>query len=231
MSASTILIVEDDANIRLGLEEVLTSEGFHVVSCDRGDSVVEVTAQKHHPDLIILDVMLPGRSGFDACKDLRKSGVTAPILMLTAKGQEIDKVIGLESGADDYITKPFGIRELIARVNAHLRRSRMPSEDLSAAAFKIGDAEVNPKTFELSVNGAKETLTPKELELLRFFYQRRGEALSRDELLQQVWGVHYFGTTRTLDQTVAQLRKKIGDSGSQPKTILTVHGIGYKLAD
>ncbi len=227
-----ILVVEDDPGIRLGLLEVLKREGFESAACERGDAAV-AAVQRENPDLVILDVMLPGRSGFDICRDLRKAGNKVAILMLTAKGQEMDKVIGLDSGADDYVSKPFGLRELVARLHALLRRT--PGGDASAegdaAVFRIGAAEVDPARFELRLNGQTESLTPRELALLLCFHRHRGRVLTRDDLLNKVWGVNYYGTTRTLDQTVAQLRKKIGDGGGNPTTLLTVHGVGYKLAD
>ena len=226
-----ILIVEDDPHILLGLEEVLKSDGFEVAFCDRGDQAVEAVG-KHCPALILLDVMLPGLSGYDICKQLRARKFTAPILMLTAKGQEIDKVVGLDLGADDYVTKPFGVRELLARIRALLRRAEVvASSDSSAeSSFQIGSAIIDPKTFQLKRGNAVEELTAKELKLLQLFFAHPGEVLSRDRLLNDVWGYNYYGTTRTLDQVIVQLRKKLGDNGNEPKHLLTVHGVGYKLA-
>jgi DNA-binding response OmpR family regulator len=225
-----ILIVEDDPHILLGLEELLKSEGFQTATCTRGDQAVASVA-RHHPSLIILDIMLPGLSGYDICKELRKNQLKTPILMLTAKGQELDKVIGLELGADDYVTKPFGVRELLARIHALLRRSNgSAAEDTpDSAPFKIGDATIDPKTFQLRRGKEVEELTAKELKLLQIFFSHPGEVLSRDRLLNDVWGYHYYGTTRTLDQVMVQLRKKLNDSGEQPRHLLTVHGVGYKL--
>jgi DNA-binding response OmpR family regulator len=225
-----ILIVEDDPHILMGLEEVLTSEGFAVASCNRGDHAVDAVG-KHRPALIVLDVMLPGLSGYDICKQLRGRKVSTPILMLTAKGQEIDKVVGLDLGADDYVTKPFGVRELLARIQALLRRGG-PARSAGAAsdvAFKIGDATIDPKTFQVKRGKAVEELTAKELKLLQLFHAHPGEVLSRDRLLNDVWGYNYYGTTRTLDQVIVQLRKKLGDNGGSPRHLLTVHGVGYKL--
>ncbi len=225
-----ILIVEDDPHILLGLEEVLKSEGHDVATCNRGDEAVAAVG-KFQPALIVLDVMLPGASGYDICKQLRAKKISTPILMLTAKGQEIDKVVGLDLGADDYVTKPFGVRELLARINALLRRrggdasSSAPSE----APFQIASATIDPKTFQVKRGRAVEELTAKELKLLQFFHAHPGEVLSRDRLLNEVWGINYYGTTRTLDQVIVQLRKKIGDNGGEPKHLLTVHGVGYKL--
>ncbi len=234
-----ILIVEDDPHIRFGLSEVFQSEGYAVAACERGD-VVEETMARELPDLLVLDIMLPGRNGYEICKGLRRRGVRLPILMLTSKGQEIDKVVGLDCGADDYVTKPFSVRELVARVNALLRRCEM---DRAAAGgggtrggdgkarepIQVGSATVDLKTYEVSLNGSRERLTPKEIEVLRYLDKRRGEVASRDEILDAVWGIQYYGTTRTLDQCVAQLRKKLGDAGASPRYLITVHGVGYKL--
>ena len=226
-----ILVVEDDPHILLGLEEILKSEGFEVATCHRGDAAIDAFS-KHRPALLLLDVMLPGLSGYDICKQLRAKKVATPILMLTAKGQEIDKVVGLDLGADDYVTKPFGVRELLARIHAVLRRGTAGpgSSPASDAAFKIGETTIDPKTFQLKRCKTVEELTAKELKLLQLFHAHAGEVLSRDRLLNEVWGYNYYGTTRTLDQVIVQLRKKLDDSGGEPKHLLTVHGVGYKLA-
>jgi DNA-binding response OmpR family regulator len=226
-----VLIVEDDPHIMLGLEELLKSEGFEVAGCQRGDQALSAVGE-YRPSLIILDVMLPGLSGYDLCKQIRGKKITTPILMLTAKGQELDKVIGLELGADDYVTKPFGVRELLARIHALLRRSESASSLTtggSESAFQIGSVLIDPKTFQIKRGEAIEELTAKELKLLRLFYARAGEVLSRDRLLNEVWGYNYYGTTRTLDQAIVQVRKKLGDNGSDPRHLITVHGVGYKL--
>jgi DNA-binding response OmpR family regulator len=225
-----ILIVEDDPHILLGLEEILKSEGFEVAVCNRGDAAMDAVL-KHSPTLIVLDVMLPGASGYDICKQLRAKKITTPILMLTAKGQELDKVIGLDLGADDYVTKPFGVRELLARIHALLRRTRTSPADsgVDEPPFQIGSVRIDPKTFQLRRGQSTEELTAKELKLLQLFHARPGEVFSRDRLLNEVWGYNYYGTTRTLDQVIVQLRKKLGDNGDAPKHLLTVHGVGYKL--
>ena len=224
-----ILIVEDDPHILLGLEEVLKSEDYDVASCNRGDQALDAVA-KHRPALVVLDVMLPGLSGYDICKQLRTKKITVPILMLTAKGQEIDKVVGLDLGADDYVTKPFGVRELLARIQALLRRSgSSASHQADEKPFQIGSATIDPKTFQVKRGKVTGELTARELKLLQFFHVHAGEVLSRDKLLSEVWGYNYYGTTRTLDQVVVQLRKKLGDHGSEPKHLLTIHGVGYKL--
>ena len=226
-----ILVVEDDPHILLGLEELLKSEGFAVTVCNRGDRAIEAIA-KHRPDLIILDVMLPGVNGYEICKQLRSGKTRTPILMLTAKGQEADKVVGLDLGADDYVTKPFGVRELLARIQALLRRSTagLKSASLGSASFQIGTAAIDPRTFMLKRGKTTEELTAKELKLLQLFASHPGEVLTRDRLLTEVWGYKYYGTTRTLDQVIVQLRKKLGDNGDNPKHLQTVHGVGYKLS-
>jgi len=229
-----ILIVEDDPHILLGLEEILKGEDFDVIVCGRGDKAIDAVG-KHQPALVVLDVMLPGLSGYDVCKQLRAKKLATPVLMLTAKGQEMDKVIGLDLGADDYVTKPFGVRELVARINALLRRGQTaslatPNANTNGdAPFKIGAATIDPKKFELKRGKLSEELTAKELKLLQLFHAHPGEVFSRDKLLNEVWGYAYYGTTRTLDQVIVQLRKKLGDSADHPKHLLTVHGVGYKL--
>ena len=223
-----ILIVEDDPHILLGLEEILKSESYEVAVCNRGDKAVDAVL-KHQPALGVLDVMLPGLSGFDVCKQLRARSVKTPVLMLTAKGQEMDKVIGLELGADDYVTKPFGVRELVARIHALLRRVQGANNGEQEAIFQIGQATIDSKKFELRRGKAKEALTARELKLLQIFHAHPGEVFSRDRLLNEAWGYNYYGTTRTLDQVIVQLRKKLGDPAENPKHLVTVHGIGYKL--
>ncbi|PAW80117.1 MAG: DNA-binding response regulator [Verrucomicrobia bacterium Tous-C9LFEB] len=222
-----ILVVEDDANIRFGLIELLTSEGFEVESCARGDQALSAVTQ-HQPRLIVLDVMLPKLSGYDVCKQLRAQGYVGLILMLTAKSQEMDKVIGLELGADDYVTKPFGLREFTARVHALLRRDR--NESAPAADDKLGDCLIDSRTFELKKGTQVVPLSAKELKLFQLFARHPNEVLSRDRLLNDVWGYEYYGTTRTLDQAIVQLRKKLADIGADPKQIATVHAVGYRWA-
>ena len=225
-----VLIIEDDPHILLGLEEVLKSEGYETASCSRGDEAVAAVT-KVQPALIVLDVMLPGASGYEICKQLRSKKIATPILMLTAKGQEIDKVIGLDLGADDYVTKPFGVRELLARIQALLRRSGGNGTEpaVGDAPFQIGQASIDPKTFQLKRGRVVTELTAREIKLLQTFHAHAGEVLSRDRLLNEVWGYNYYGTTRTLDQVIVQLRKKLGDNGGEPKHLVTVHGVGYKL--
>ena len=220
-----ILVVEDDTHIRFGLTELLTSEGFLVEACARGDQAV-AAVEEHKPRLVVLDVMLPGLSGYEVCKQLRARGYRGLILMLTAKGQEMDKVIGLELGADDYVTKPFGLREFTARVHALLRRDTPDANATPPAQF--GDCVLDLKTLELKRGKKTVALSAKELKLFQLFASHPREVLSRDRLLNDVWGYEYYGTTRTLDQTIVQLRKKLSDLGADPKQIATVHAVGYR---
>lgn len=234
--AIRILIAEDDPSIRIGLQELLTGEGYDVTVSSHGDQALALAEQGGH-DLLLLDVMLPKLSGYDLCRKLRQKGSRLPVLMLTAKGTEIDKVVGLELGADDYVTKPFGVRELLARIQALLRRAQpAPSPSQSQApdpdaAFRIGDAVILPRRFELQRDGTTCELTARELALLRLFAAHPGEVLSRERLLAEVWGQKYLGTTRTLDQVIVQLRRKLGEPADAPRWLLTVHGVGYRLAE
>jgi DNA-binding response OmpR family regulator len=231
-----ILIAEDDANIRLGLTATLESEGYAVTAAGDGAQALKLYPQGKF-DLVILDVMMPKASGYDVCRELRGKGERVPVLFLTAKGEEIDKVVGLKLGADDYVTKPFGVHELLARVEALLRRSRTGAEKLPMAkggadlpaAFRFGAAQIDRRKFTAVVRGRDPgSLTAREMKLLEIFSASPGEVLTRDALLNAVWGVDYFGTTRTLDQHVAQLRKKVEADADTPTTIITVHGIGYR---
>lgn len=226
----SVFVVEDDPSIRFGLEELLKLEGYRVASCDNGGEAIAQIGE-HLPDLIVLDVMLPEKNGYEICRELREGNCRVPILMLTAKGQEMDKVIGFDSGADDYVTKPFGVQELKARIGALLRRSGewISGTGDTKGEFQVGRARISETTYEATLDGESLRLTPKEMELLKYFDQNRGKVLSRDQLLDAVWGIQYFGTTRALDQCVAQLRKKIGDTGKKPEYLLTVHGVGYQL--
>jgi DNA-binding response OmpR family regulator len=222
-----ILVVEDDAHIRFGLTELLTSEGFLVEACARGDAAL-AAVEEHKPRLVVLDVMLPGLSGYEICKQLRARGYRGLVLMLTAKGQEMDKVIGLELGADDYVTKPFGLREFTARVHALLRRDPAAAGGPSTPPAQFGDCALDERTFELKRGKKSVALSAKELKLFQLFATHPREVLSRDRLLNDVWGYEYYGTTRTLDQTIVQLRKKLADLGADPKQIATVHAVGYR---
>lgn len=222
-----ILIVEDEPNMRLGLKDNLEFEGYNVEIAEDGeDGLNKILDNKY--DLIILDVMMPKMSGFDVCKNARKSGVTTPIILLTAKGEEIDKVLGLELGADDYVTKPFSVRELIARVKAILRRS----ENLSLSeskSIKIGKLEVDFNGYK-AVSGKKDVqMSHKEFEILHYLWKKKNTTVSRDDLLTEIWGYDETPTTRTVDNFILKLRQKIEIDPNHPKIILTVHGVGYKM--
>ena len=226
-----VLIAEDDNSLREGLVDLLEAEGYAVATAGNGKEALEKYAETR-PDLVMLDVMMPEMSGYDVCREIRKSDSLTPIIMLTAKGEEIDKVVGLELGADDYVTKPFGLHELRARIAAVLRRSKQdetPPANEIPDQFAIGSSMVNRKTYEVTTGTAVCSLTARELKLLEVFYTRPNEVLSRNDLLNAAWGVDYFGTTRTLDQHIAQLRKKLEADPANPEYLLTVHGVGYKL--
>ena len=227
-----ILIIEDDRDIVELVRYNLANEGYQITAALDGSTGL-AALRKSPPDLLLLDLMLPRISGLEICREIRRDETLnrLPILMLTARGDEADRVVGLEMGADDYVTKPFGVRELLARIHALLRRTAAaPSSAPDAQApFQIGAATIDPKTFQLKRGKTVEELTAKELKLLQLFAAHRGEVFSRDRLLNEVWGYNYYGTTRTLDQVIVQLRKKLGDSGDEPQYLLTVHGVGYKL--
>ena len=223
-----ILIVEDEPDMVLGLKDNFEFEGYEVLTAADGAAGLE-RARAHKPDLVILDIMLPRYSGLEVCKTLRGEGFTAPIIMLTARGQEIDKVVGLELGADDYVTKPFSIRELLARVRAILRRSDGTKKRLSR--YRFSDVELDFEIYQAKKSGEPLDLSPREFELLRYLIERKGDTVSRDRLLEDVWGYESYPSTRTVDTHIAKLRAKIGDSGSEPRYILTIHGVGYKFVD
>jgi two-component system alkaline phosphatase synthesis response regulator PhoP len=225
---SKILIVEDEPDMVAGLKDNFEFEGYEVATAVDGQAGLE-QARAWKPDLIVLDVMLPKLSGLEVCKTLRGEGYDSPILMLTARGQEIDKVVGLELGADDYVTKPFSIRELLARVKAVLRRTDGKAKRLSHYAFS--DLDLDFEAYKATKSGESLELSPREFELLRYLIERKGETVSRDQLLEDVWGYESYPSTRTVDTHIAKLRAKIGDSGSEPKYILTIHGMGYKFID
>jgi two-component system alkaline phosphatase synthesis response regulator PhoP len=225
---SKILIVEDEPDMILGLKDNFEFEGYEVVTASDGAAGLE-RARTEKPDLIVLDIMLPKLSGLEVCKTLRGEGFSAPIIMLTARGQEIDKVVGLELGADDYVTKPFSIRELLARVRAILRRSEGQKKRL--ARYRFSDIDLDFEAYRATRGGQPLELSPREFELLRYLIERKGETVTRDRLLEDVWGYESYPSTRTVDTHIAKLRAKIGDSGAEPRWILTIHGMGYKFVD
>lgn len=222
-----ILIVEDEPSMRLGLKDNLEFEGYEVDLAEDGDSALN-TIRENNYNLVLLDVMLPKMSGFDVCKTLRKEGNNTPIILLTAKGEEIDRVLGLELGADDYVTKPFSLRELLARIKAVLRRGESGSsakEDL----VNIGRLSVNFESFNALEEGKSVQMSHKEFQILQYLWQKRNNTVSRDELLTNIWGEDVYTTSRTVDNFILKLRQKIEKDSNHPKIILTVHGIGYKL--
>ncbi len=221
-----VLVVEDDAAILRGLTDNLEAESYVVLTAKDGEAGYAIL-EKEEPDLVILDLMLPKLSGYEICQRARSEGMTVPILMLTAKGTESDRVLGLDLGADDYVTKPFSVRELLARVRALLRRGQ--STNTVPDELEFDDVVVDFKSFEARKGGEVIKLTRKEFGTLRFLAGRRGEVVRRDELLRKVWNYKRYPTTRTVDNHVASLRSKIEKDPSDPRHLLTVHGVGYKL--
>jgi DNA-binding response OmpR family regulator len=227
-----ILVVEDEAAMLRGLQDNLEIEGYTVDTSDNGKDGLEKILSDQF-DLVLLDVMLPNISGFDVCKNVRKNGNKTPIILLTAKGEEIDKVLGLELGADDYITKPFSLRELLARIKAILRRTEnvgQHSENADSETIEIGKITVNFKSYSAFDENEKELkLSHKEFELLHYFIKNPNQVISRDELIRNVWNYSFDMTTRTIDNFIVKLRHKIEVDPNNPRIILTVHGTGYKL--
>ena len=222
-----ILIVEDEPDMLMGLEDNFQFEGYEVISAKDGEDGLD-KALNNKPDLIILDLMLPKKSGFDVCKELRAKGSKIPIIMLTARGQEIDKILGLELGADDYLTKPFSVRELLARVKAVLRRYEKPQES-QQEKISLGDIEIDFQHYSAKKGNDNLNFTHKEFEILKYFLQRKGQTISRAQLLDDVWGYEAYPTSRTVDNHILKLRQKIEPDPAHPTFILTVHGIGYKF--
>ncbi|HXG84346.1 MAG TPA: response regulator transcription factor [Pyrinomonadaceae bacterium] len=222
-----ILLVEDEEGLILTLTDRLKSEGFEVASAADGEAGLALALGEDF-DLIILDVMLPKRNGLDVCRDLRRKNVTTPVLMLTAKGETIDKVLGLKLGADDYLTKPFEVMELMARIEALLRRSPNTISN-SAEAFRFGAVRIDFRRAEVFKNSAPVELSAMEFKVLQYFIENRGKVVSRDELLDEVWGYDAMPSTRTVDVHVAWLRQKLEDNPRHPQFIQTVHGFGYKF--
>jgi len=221
----TILIVDDEPHIVLGLKDALEFEGFRVVTAATGsEAIAEYKVAK--PDAVLLDLMLPDQNGYQVCQRLRELDAAVPVIMLTAKSQEADKIRGLDSGADDYVTKPFSVGELTARLRALFRRTDARQD---GQVIVIGDATINVASHTLSCRGHEEMLTFYEVELLRLLHERRGEPVSRDDILRKVWGIEKAGNSRTIDNFIVKLRKKIERHPNEPVYILTVYGHGYKL--
>lgn len=221
-----VLVVEDDEAIMLGLEENLKFAGYQVLSAKDGIAGLK-SALDANPDLILLDLMLPGMSGYEVCRALRDKGKNMPVMMLTARQDEFDKVHGFEVGADDYVTKPFSINELLARIKAVLSRGRRRTE--GPVKYEFGDCVLDTETRILMRKGKEISLTRTEFDLLAYFCANEDKALSRDAIMNDVWGTNYFGTQRSMDTFVASLRSKIEKKANKPDHILTVHGVGYKF--
>ena len=225
---ANILIIEDEPAMQLGLKDNLEMESYKVDTANDGEvGLAKLKAGAY--DLVLLDVMLPKLSGFDVCKAARAAGVGTPIILLTARGEEIDKVLGLELGADDYITKPFSVRELLARVKAILRRSHPGEVAGSPGATQIGRLTINFSNFQTVQEGVEVKLSHKEVEILAYLYKNKNQVVSRYDLLEHVWGYEEQITTRTVDNFMVRLRQKVEINPNQPKIILTVHGSGYKM--
>jgi two-component system alkaline phosphatase synthesis response regulator PhoP len=223
----TILVVEDDVGIRVVLQDALTSQGYEVAAAENGVKGLEL-AKQLRPDLVILDVMLPILDGFEVCKKIRKEGITSPVMMLTVKDEEVDKVLGLELGADEYVTKPFSVKELSARVKALLRRVDDYQHEMSV--YRFGNVELDFKKFESRKKGKDLGLTPLELKILELMIERKGQVITRDEFLDHAWGINNLSVShRTVDSHIAHIRKKVEDDPSKPRYIRSVHSIGYKF--
>lgn len=228
MSDEKILVVDDEENIRELLKFNLENLGYNVICSDNGKDAFNIV-KNEKPNLILLDVMLPGMDGYDVCKGIRANNAisTTPIIMITAKGEELDKVLGLELGADDYITKPFSVRELVARVKALLRRTGLSV--IENSDFSFGNIKIDFEKHEVSKEGEKIDLTLKEYELLETFVKNKGRVLTRDFLLDKIWGYEYIGETRTVDVHIRHLRQKIEEDDKSPKYIETIRGVGYRF--
>ena len=223
-----ILVVEDEYSMRVGLEDAFKHSGFEVLCAPNGETGLQIV-EEGKPDLIILDVMLPHMDGFEACKLLRQRGFLKPILMLTARGQEVDKVIGLELGADDYVTKPFSDRELFARVKALLRRASQNAT--TPEIYRFGSVVIDFTHFTAEKNNRSLQLTSTEFSLFHHLVSQKGKVVTREELLNKVWGYEFFPQSRTVDNHILRLRHKVEDDPNHPRHILTIHGLGYKFVE
>ncbi len=224
-----ILIIEDEADLVKGLKLNLEDEGYEVDWAAEGQEGLR-KALEEDPDIIILDIMLPGKNGLDICRELRQKKSAIPIIMLTAKGEEVDKVVGLEIGADDYMTKPFSIRELLARIKAHLRRDKREARKVSKT-YIVGDVEIDFVHFKVRCGDRESDLTSLEVDILKYLIAHKGEVVSREDLLDKIWGYEKFPTTRTIDNHILKLRKKIEDDPARPRYIFSVYGEGYRFID
>jgi DNA-binding response OmpR family regulator len=222
-----VLLVEDEADIRQALATHLVREGYTVTQCGRGDAALAAVLREA-PDLVVLDVMLPGQSGIDVCRELRARGIDVPVIMVTARSTEVDRVVGLEIGADDYVVKPFGLQELLARVRARLRRDAART-GRNVSTYQFGGIKADFDRHDVSRDGTRVELTPKELHVLQLLVKYRGQVISREQMLHDVWGYDTAPTTRTVDTHILKLRQKLEDDPANPRWILSVYGEGYKF--
>ncbi|MBU0960877.1 MAG: response regulator transcription factor [Proteobacteria bacterium] len=226
LKGKKILLIEDDLHMRMGLQDNLEFEGYHVLCAESGEAGIALF-KSDNPDLVILDVMLPNMDGIDVCRELRTLNRHIPIIMLSVRGSEVDKVLGLETGADDYMTKPFSVKELLARIKVVFRRLEpMDTEQL----YRIGTAEIDFLHHEVKKNGQFIEFTAKEFELLKYFIHNSGIPVSRETLLEEVWGMEHSITTRTVDNHILKLRKKLEDNPDTPRYFITIYGVGYKFS-
>lgn len=224
----TVLVVEDDPAVALGLEDALGFEGFEVVHAETGRAAL-TALDEATIDCVLLDVMLPDLNGYQVCEQVRQRDSAVPILMLTARAQEVDKIRGLDAGADDYVTKPFALGELIARIRALLRRTERATRPPTAAPFRVGECTIDPQAQTLTRGREQEPLSYHEVEVLKYLYAHAGEPVSREDLLENVWGVAPTQSSRTVDNFIVKLRKKLEERPDKPRHILTAYGVGYKL--
>ena len=221
-----ILIVDDEKKLLRSLEDFFSTQGYEVLCAARGDEAVRIAMEKA-PDLLILDIMLPDISGYDVCRQVKAKLPSARVIMLSAKGEEMDKVLGLELGADDYMTKPFGVRELLARVRTLTRRGESKPDEI--ARYDIGDATIDLKGFQVVRGGKATPLTAMEAKIIRYLIAHRNDVVTREKLLDEIWGYDVYPTTRTVDNLILKLRKKIEKNHNTPRVLLTVYGAGYKF--
>jgi two-component system alkaline phosphatase synthesis response regulator PhoP len=222
-----ILIVEDEEALLKGLELNLAREGYQILTAANGEEGMRL-ALRENPQLVLLDIMLPGMNGLDVCSELRRKGFEAPIIILTAKSEEVDRVVGLEIGADDYVTKPFSRRELLARIRVRLRR-QPPGASEQLARYRFGQTEIDFEKCSTTRNGQPLDLTAREYDILRLMIRHRGEVITRDRMLNEIWGYEAYPATRTVDSHIVKLRQKIEDDPAEPKHILSIYGEGYKF--
>jgi len=223
-----ILVAEDDLNTRQGLRDILEDEGYEVALAADGKEALARYVECQ-PDFVCLDIMMPGLSGYDVCREIRRDGDNVPVIFISAKSEEIDKVVGLEMGADDYISKPFGVREVLARIRAVTRRLNRSQGDAEVHSFMMDDLKVVPDELRVYRDGAPIDLSIRDIKMLELFHKNKGQVLSRDKIMDECWGLDYMPSSRALDQHISQLRKRIELDPSAPRIIYTVHGAGYRF--